>query len=44
MTTLGDRMKGYEKAYDASIIGRVPVVVRVDGKGFFYLCFFLNLF
>lgn len=32
--TLGDRMKAYEKAYDLEIIGRVPVIVRVDGKGF----------
>jgi len=34
MTTLGDRMKDYEGAYDVKIIGRVPVIIRVDGKGF----------
>ena len=33
-TTLGDRIKAYEKAYDTDIIRRVPVIVRVDGKGF----------
>lgn len=31
---LGDRMKAYEKAYDTEIIGRVPIIIRVDGKGF----------
>lgn len=31
---LGDRMKGYERSYDSNIISRVPVIVRVDGKGF----------
>jgi len=31
---LGDRMKGYEKTYDSSILNRVPVIIRVDGKGF----------
>lgn len=33
-TSLGDRMKAYEDAYDTSIISRVPIVVRCDGKGF----------
>lgn len=33
-TTLGDRMKTYEGAYDQRIIGRLPVVIRCDGKGF----------
>lgn len=33
-TTLGDRMKAYEKVYDFSIMRRVPVLVRCDGKGF----------
>ncbi len=32
--TLGDRMKAYEQAYDSEIIGRIPVIIRVDGKGF----------
>lgn len=34
MTTLGDRMKAYEQSYETAIIGRLPVVVRIDGKGF----------
>lgn len=33
-TTLGDRMKVYEGAYDQRIIGRLPVIIRCDGKGF----------
>lgn len=33
-TSLGDRMKEYEAAYDATMMRRVPVVVRLDGKGF----------
>jgi tRNA(His) guanylyltransferase len=33
-TSLGDRMKAYEDTYDASIINRIPVVIRCDGKGF----------
>lgn len=33
-TSLGDRMKEYEAAYDTSMMRRVPVVVRLDGKGF----------
>lgn len=32
--SLGDRMKAYEKAYNQVIIGRVPVIIRCDGKGF----------
>jgi tRNA(His) guanylyltransferase len=31
---LGDRMKNYERAYDYYIPNRLPVIVRVDGKGF----------
>ena len=31
---LGDRQKTYEAAYDYSIIGRIPVIIRVDGRGF----------
>jgi len=34
MTTLGDRMKAYERSYDTTVIGRLPVIVRIDGKGF----------
>lgn len=33
-TSLGDRMKRYEAASDAVFMRRVPVIVRVDGKGF----------
>ena len=31
---LGDRMKGYEKAYKISMPERMPVIVRIDGKAF----------
>lgn len=34
MQSLGDRMKQYEKAYDIYMPSRLPVIVRVDGKGF----------
>jgi tRNA(His) guanylyltransferase len=32
--SLGDRMKGYEDAYRIVLPGRLPLVVRVDGKAF----------
>lgn len=32
--SLGERMKSYENTYDMSIIGRIPVIIRCDGKGF----------
>lgn len=31
---LGDRMKKYEQAYDIYMPSRLPVIVRLDGKGF----------
>ena len=31
---LGDRMKEYEKIYDTYMLPRLPVIVRIDGKGF----------
>jgi tRNA(His) 5'-end guanylyltransferase len=31
---LGDRIKQYEKAYDIYMPSRLPVIVRLDGKGF----------
>ena len=34
MQNLGDRIKKYEASYETNIIGRVPVIVRVDGKNF----------
>lgn len=34
MKSLGDRMKEYERTADLSLMGRVPVVIRLDGKGF----------
>jgi tRNA(His) guanylyltransferase len=34
VSTLGNRQKAYEEAYDAKIIRRLPVIVRVDGKNF----------
>lgn len=33
-TSLGDRMKGYERTFKTSLPGRMPVVIRVDGKAF----------
>lgn len=33
-TTLGDRMKTYEKAYDTYMPSRLPVIIRLDGKKF----------
>lgn len=31
---LGNRQKRYEDSYDYSIINRIPVIIRVDGRGF----------
>ena len=31
---LGDRMKEYERVFDLHMPSRLPVIVRVDGKGF----------
>lgn len=31
---LGDRMKQYERAYDTYMPSRLPVIIRIDGKGF----------
>lgn len=33
-TQLGDRMKAYEAAFKQVLPGRLPVIVRVDGKAF----------
>jgi tRNA(His) 5'-end guanylyltransferase len=33
-TSLGDRMKEYERAYDISLTSRLPVIIRLDGKCF----------
>lgn len=33
-TSLGDRMKRYESAYKQVLPGRLPVIIRVDGKAF----------
>lgn len=33
-TTLGDRMKMYESAYETYIMPRAPVIIRCDGKSF----------
>ena len=33
-STLGARMKKYERSYDYQIIGRIPIIIRLDGKGF----------
>src|SRR5574337_1224566 len=34
MKSLSDRISEYETQYDYSIVSRIPVIVRVDGKGF----------
>jgi tRNA(His) 5'-end guanylyltransferase len=31
---LSERHKEYEKSYDTSIIKRLPIIIRVDGRGF----------
>ncbi len=33
-TTLGDRIKNYENSCDTNIIGRLPIIIRADGKNF----------
>jgi tRNA(His) guanylyltransferase len=32
--TLSERMKQYERCSDYSLIQRIPIIVRIDGKGF----------
>jgi tRNA(His) 5'-end guanylyltransferase len=32
--SLGDRMKSYEDSYRISVPGRMPVILRIDGKAF----------
>lgn len=32
--SLGDRMKGYEDAYRVYLTGRLPLILRIDGKAF----------
>src|SRR5579863_6236304 len=32
--SLGDRMRGYEDAYRIYLTGRMPLIIRVDGKAF----------
>lgn len=33
-SSLGDRMKKYERAYDIYMPSRLPVIIRIDGKNF----------
>lgn len=33
-TSLGDRMKAYEKAYARKAMPLIPVIARLDGKAF----------
>lgn len=33
-TSLGDRIKKYEQIFDHAMLRRLPIIVRVDGKGF----------
>lgn len=32
--SLGDRMKGYESVSQSDLMGRTPVIIRIDGKAF----------
>lgn len=32
--SLGDRMKGYERAYKQVLPNRIPIIIRLDGKAF----------
>lgn len=41
---LGDRMKGYEDAYRIYLPRRLPVIIRVDGRGFHSYTAGLNKF
>jgi len=34
MSSLGDRMKGYERVSNYKVPCRMPLIVRVDGKAF----------
>ena len=34
MSSLGDRMKGYENVWKDKLIERMPVIIRIDGKAF----------
>ncbi len=34
MNSLGDRIKSYEKVFSPSLLKKVPVIIRVDGKAF----------
>jgi len=34
MTSLGDRMKGYEKTFSHKLMKRNPIIIRLDGKAF----------
>jgi tRNA(His) guanylyltransferase len=34
INTLGDRLKRYENSYESQIIGRIPIIIRLDGKNF----------
>lgn len=34
MSSLGDRMKGYENVWNDKLISRMPVIIRIDGKAF----------
>lgn len=36
--TLGSRMKQYEQNHDSTLMRRVPIIVRLDGRGFSRVC------
>lgn len=35
---ISDRMKSYEANYDSSIMRRIPLIIRCDGRGFSRVC------
>lgn len=34
MSSLGDRMKEYERSFDIEMTKRIPIIIRLDGKAF----------
>lgn len=41
-TSIGDRMKGYERVTDHRLVPRQPVIIRVDGRAFHSLTRYMN--
>jgi len=34
MTDIGDRMKEYERTFDYKLLSNLPIIIRLDGRGF----------